>query len=262
MATTITFPGPGGEAHPATTAALHFVGPKGLAVATNPAGTTVVLTQGEAGFTLFGDVAVARHVCKLGGAYGVDADGQSLVRASWVVFGGLHPAPPPLHHHSDTDGMVAQHVVGGGGVGVAGGRCPLCYLGMCVVCTGWWEKCQLGFAIVPLPMRRTHRSLYTPPLCLIYVVLHQASSRAWCPLSAPWGTLGVAASPHCVAIFLAWLHLQVQGVFASSFPPPVPPPTFPFPFTSHLSPTRPYRSSSGWTPPSLWPPWAPRPLTC
>jgi hypothetical protein len=95
MATTITFPGPGGEAHPATTAALHFVGPKGLAVATNPAGTTVVLTQGEAGFTLFGDVAVARHVCKLGGAYGVDADGQSLVRASWVVFGGLHPAPPP-----------------------------------------------------------------------------------------------------------------------------------------------------------------------
>jgi hypothetical protein len=73
---------------------LHFVGPKGLAVATNPAGTTVVLTQGEAGFTLFGDVAVARHVCKLGGAYGVDADGQSLVRASWVVFGGLHPPPP------------------------------------------------------------------------------------------------------------------------------------------------------------------------
>lgn len=167
MATTITFPGPGGEAHPATTAALHFVGPKDLAVATNPAGTTVVLTQGEAGFTLFGDVAVARHVCKLGGAYGVDADGQSLVRASWVLFLGAYTPPPPsLHHHGDTDAMAVQHVVGGGAVGVAGGRCPLCCVGMCVVCTGWWEKCQLGFAVVSLPMRHTWRSLCTPPPAL------------------------------------------------------------------------------------------------
>jgi hypothetical protein len=65
-----------------TAAALRYCGTKDIKVGPNPvaAASTVVLTHEPTGLSLFGDVAVARHVCRLGAAYGRDAESQSQVR--------------------------------------------------------------------------------------------------------------------------------------------------------------------------------------
>lgn len=164
MATTITFPGPTGEPAPATAAALHYVGSKDFTVAHSDAGSTVVLSQAEGGFTLFGDVAVARHICKHGGAYGRDSDGQSLVR---TPHRPTNAVPRALHmewYLPSVQGM-------GDGVGVDGAvpRSALCYtpLLLDVGWGGWKNFTTLG--------PRCQRPAPEPP-CLLPRCYGSASS--------------------------------------------------------------------------------------